>query len=201
MYRLYFKRILDVIIAVIALVLSSPLLIATSLILAIQNAGAPFFLQERPGKNHRPFRIIKFKTMNDRKDADGRLLPDNVRMTQVGRFVRNLSIDELPQFINVLKGDMSLIGPRPLLFRYLPLYSAEQDRRHEVRPGITGWAQVNGRNAISWCRKFELDVYYVDNLSLALDLRIIWMTVVKVLRREGVNQSAERPMQPFTGNN
>lgn len=201
MYRKYFKRLLDVIVALIALVVATPILLVTTVLLIVQNSGYPFFFQERPGKHHRPFRIIKFKTMNDRRDVQGKLLPDNERMTRVGRWVRKLSIDELPQLINVLKGDMSLIGPRPLLFKYIPLYSAEQDRRHLVRPGITGWAQVNGRNAISWTRKFELDIYYVDNLSFALDLRILWMTVIKVVRREGINQSAERPMQPFTGNN
>ncbi len=195
------KRPLDVILALIVLVFTSPIFIAVMVLLALQNGGSPFFFQERPGKDQKPFRIIKFKSMNDKRDAEGNLLPDVERMTLVGRVVRSLSLDELPQLINVLKGEMSLIGPRPLLFKYIPLYSPTQNRRHEVRPGITGWAQVNGRNAISWARKFELDIYYVDNISPALDFKIFWLTILKVLKRDGVNQSAARPMQPFDGTN
>lgn len=200
MYRRYFKRWLDVVLSVVVLALSSPFFVITLLLLILQNRGTPFFLQERPGKNHKPFRIVKFKTMNDRRDTDGKLLSDNERTTTLGKWVRKLSLDELPQLINVIRGEMSLIGPRPLLFKYIPLYSKEQDRRHEIRPGITGWAQVNGRNSISWQRKFELDVYYVDHLSFGLDLKIIWLTILKVLKREGINQSEQRPMEPFTGN-
>jgi lipopolysaccharide/colanic/teichoic acid biosynthesis glycosyltransferase len=151
--------------------------------------------------NQRPFHIIKFKTMNDKRDVNGNLLPDNERITFLGKWIRKLSIDELPQLINVLKGDMSMIGPRPLLFKYIPLYSEFQNRRHEVRPGITGWAQVNGRNSISWTRKFELDVEYVDNISFLLDLKIFWLTILKILKTEGVNQSESRPMMPFDGKN
>lgn len=201
MYKNHFKRILDIFVAVIILIVVSPLLLFIGFALMIQNKGSAFFLQERPGRWERRFRIIKFKTMTDEKDADGNLLPDMKRITRLGRVVRKLSIDELPQLINVLKGEMSLIGPRPLLTKYLPLYSEEQKRRHEVRPGITGWAQINGRNAISWSKRFELDIYYVDHLSFALDLKILWLTIVKVIKREGINQSEARPMQPFTGNN
>jgi lipopolysaccharide/colanic/teichoic acid biosynthesis glycosyltransferase len=160
-----------------------------------------FFFQERPGMNQKPFNIIKFKSMTDEKDENGNLLPDIERITKFGAIVRKLSIDELPQLINVLKGDMSLVGPRPLLFKYIPLYSEEQLRRHEVRPGITGWAQVNGRNSISWTQKFALDVEYVDKVSFLMDCKILLLTVKKVLIREGINQSAERPMQPFNGTN
>lgn len=201
MYRTFFKRLLDFVVALLVLLLTSPLFLATLFILLFQNQGKPFFFQRRPGKNHHPFHIVKFKTMNDKKDAQGKLLPDHQRMTAAGRWVRKLSLDELPQLINVLKGDMSLIGPRPLLFKYLPLYSAEQDRRHEVRPGITGWAQVNGRNAISWTRKFALDVEYVDNLNFAMDFKIFWLTILKILQRDGINQTAARPMEAFNGEN
>ena len=178
-----------------------PLFILACIALVAQNRGQVFFKQQRPGLHERLFTILKFKTMNDRKDGSGILLPDNKRITPTGKIIRKLSIDELPQLINVLKGEMSLIGPRPLLIKYLPLYSEEQRRRHAVRPGITGWAQVNGRNAISWQKRFELDVYYVDYVSFALDLKILWLTIVKVIKREGINQSETRPMQPFTGNN
>jgi lipopolysaccharide/colanic/teichoic acid biosynthesis glycosyltransferase len=201
MYRKYFKRPLDFLIALFILVLTSPLIILTTILLFIQNSGKPFFFQERPGMNQRPFHIIKFKTMNDKRDVNGNLLPDNERITFLGKWIRKLSIDELPQLINVLKGDMSMIGPRPLLFKYIPLYSEFQNRRHEVRPGITGWAQVNGRNSISWTRKFELDVEYVDNISFLLDLKIFWLTILKILKTEGVNQSESRPMMPFDGKN
>ena len=201
MYREFIKPVMDFILALIILGIASPVFIITAILLFIQNDGKVFFYQERPGKDKKAFTIIKFKTMSDRKAEDGSLLPDKHRITQIGSWVRKLSIDELPQLINVIKGDMSLIGPRPLLFKYVPLYSKEQDRRHEVKPGITGWAQVNGRNTISWTRKFELDVYYVDHLSFGLDVRILWMTIIKVLKREGINQSKERPMMPFNGIN
>ena len=183
------------------IIVLSPLILLVSALLSIQNKGTPFFYQDRPGKGEKRIRIVKFKSMTDERDEKGRLLPDNQRITRLGRFVRKWSLDELPQLFNVLKGDMSLIGPRPLLFKYIPLYSDEQRRRHEVKPGITGWAQVNGRNAISWQKKFELDVYYVDHLSFRLDFKIFWKTILKILKREGIDQSKERPMQPFTGNN
>lgn len=172
-----------------------------ALLLALQNKGSIFFYQRRPGYGEAPFYIIKFKTMTDAKDEEGNLLPDNERITAFGGLVRKLSIDELPQLINVLKGDMSMIGPRPLLFRYVPLYSEEQRRRHDVKPGITGWAQVNGRNAISWTKKFELDLYYVEHLSPTLDFKIFWLTILKIFKREGVNQSESRTMPPFDGKN
>lgn len=200
-YSHFIKRIVDFAISFILMILFSPVLLLISILLMINNKGNPFFFQDRPGKNEKRFRIIKFKSMTDEKDGSGKLLPDNDRITKLGMFIRKTSIDELPQLINVLKGDMSLIGPRPLLFKYIPLYSKEQYRRHSVKPGITGWAQVNGRNAISWKKKFELDVYYVDNISLFLDIKILWLTFLKVIKREGVNQSGDRPMQPFTGNN
>ena len=201
MYKNYIKRILDLILSFSLLVLISPVIVIIGIILSIQNQGTPFFVQERPGKNERKFKIIKFKTMTDEKNKQGEFFPDNERLTKLGSIVRKTSLDELPQLLNVLIGDMSLVGPRPLLFKYLPLYSKEQKRRHEVKPGITGWAQVNGRNRISWTKKFEFDVYYVNNISFLLDLKIIWLTLVKVLKSEGVNQSGERPMQPFTGKN
>lgn len=201
MYRRFFKRLIDILVSAVLILLFSPVLIVTAILLYIQNKGAVFFIQARPGKNEAVFNIIKFKTMTDAKDANGVLLPDNQRITALGRIIRKLSIDELPQLFNVLKGDMSLIGPRPLLIRYLPLYNEEQKKRHLVRPGITGLAQVSGRNAISWKEKFAYDVYYVTNLSFWLDVKIAFLTVVKVLKREGVNQSDQRPMQPFTGDN
>lgn len=195
------KRVLDILISIILLVLTSPIIVLTFFILSFQNSGRPLFFQERPGKDLKPFKIVKFKTMNDRKDELGNLLPDNVRLTFFGRWIRKLSIDELPQIFNVLKGDMSLIGPRPLLNKYVPLYSKEQLRRHEIRPGITGWAQVNGRNSISWKKKFELDIEYIDRISFFLDCRIIYITIIKIIRTKGVNQSIERPMRPFDGTN
>ncbi|KYP15116.1 sugar transferase [Flavihumibacter sp. CACIAM 22H1] len=201
MYRFVCKRILDFLVSLILIILLSPVFIATAIILYIQNKGAVFFIQKRPGKNERIFSIIKFKTMTDQRGLDGQLLPDNQRITKLGRVIRKLSVDELPQLINVLIGDMSLIGPRPLLVRYLPLYDEQQRKRHLVRPGITGLAQVKGRNAISWKEKFEYDCFYVANLSFLLDVRIAALTVLKVLKRDGVNQSADRPMQPFTGEN
>lgn len=200
MYR-YLKIILDFLMSLILLIVISPLFIITFLILVFLNNGRPFFFQERPGKNQKAFKIIKFKTMTDKKDKNGNLLPDVERITFLGKWIRKFSIDELPQLLNVIKGDMSLIGPRPLLFKYIPLYSTEQNRRHEVRPGITGWAQVNGRNSISWTKKFEYDIEYINNMSFLFDLKILWMTFLKVIKSEGVNQSEERPMQPFNGNN
>lgn len=201
MYKQLFKRLIDIFVALLVLVVFAPFLLIIAVLLTFQNRGSAFFLQERPGKAQKAFHIIKFKSMNDAKDEQGNLLPDVQRITPVGGFVRKYSLDELPQLVNVLKGDMSLVGPRPLLFKYIPLYSEEQNRRHNVRPGITGWAQVNGRNAISWTKKFELDIYYIDNLSFLLDLKILYKTFLKVVKSEGVNQSSERPMQPFTGNN
>lgn len=195
------KAVLDVFAAAVLLILLSPIILGLTLILYTQNNGQPFFRQERPGYRERPFYLTKFKSMTDERDTDGQLLPDNKRLTKVGVFIRKTSLDELPQLYNVLRGEMSIVGPRPLLFKYIPLYSPEQRRRHDVKPGITGWAQVNGRNSISWKRKFELDIYYVDHQSFGLDLKILWLTVQKVLKREGVNQSAERPMQPFNGDN
>lgn len=201
MYKNFIKRIIDCLAAILGLLVLSPLLIIVSLLLTIENKEMPFFLQSRPGMNREPFKIIKFKSMTDEIDKDGNLLPDNLRLTKLGSLVRKTSIDELPQLINVLKGDMSLIGPRPLLFKYIPLYSKEQLRRHEVRPGITGWAQVNGRNSISWTKKLKYDVEYVDRISLSLDIKIVILTLLKVVKREGVNQSRTRPMQPFNGYN
>lgn len=202
MYKYFFKRLIDFCIVLTALLIIWPILLVIYIWLTIANKGAgAFFTQERPGKNGKIFKVIKFKTMTDERDADGKLLPDAQRLTKVGRFVRSTSIDELPQLINVLKGDMSLIGPRPLLVKYLPLYSKEQARRHEVRPGITGWAQCNGRNAISWTKKFELDVWYVDHCSLMLDLKIIFLTIKKVIVREGISSETSVTMEAFTGNN
>ena len=204
MYKRYFKRLIDFSIAFTALLFIWPILLIIYVWLTIANKGAgAFFTQERPGKDGKIFKIIKFKTMSEERDSEGNLLSDEERLTRVGRFVRSTSIDELPQLINVLKGDMSLIGPRPLLPQYLPLYSKEQIRRHEVRPGITGWAQCNGRNAISWTKKFELDVWYVDNCSFKIDVKIILMTVKKVLFKEDINQSNGQwaTMDPFNGHN
>jgi undecaprenyl phosphate N,N'-diacetylbacillosamine 1-phosphate transferase len=201
MYKLGLKRIFDLFFAIFLMVITLPITVATALLLFFQNKSNIIFSQNRPGLHQSPFWIYKFKTMTDQKDSDGNLLPDNQRITKLGKIVRKLSIDELPQLVNVIKGDMSIIGPRPLLFAYIPLYSNEQLRRHDVRPGITGWAQVNGRNAISWKKKFELDLYYVNNVSIMLDLKIIWLTIIKVIQSDGVNQSIERPMNPFNGNN
>ena len=196
------KRVLDFVIALCAFTVSLIILIPVSIILYFANKGAGvFFLQPRPGKNGKIFKVIKFKTMTDEKDAEGKLLPDEVRLTPMGKFVRSTSIDELPQLINVIKGDMALIGPRPLLVQYLPLYSPQQARRHEVRPGITGWAQVNGRNSISWKQKFEYDVWYVDHLSFLLDLKIIFLTIKKVFVREGISHEGMATMEPFNGHN
>ena len=204
MYRRFFKRFLDFWISLIGLIMISPILISVGIWLHFANKGAGvFFFQERPGKDAKIFKVIKFKTMTDERDAEGNLLPDAERLTRVGKFVRSTSIDELPQLFNVLKGDMALIGPRPLLVQYLPLYNKEQARRHEVRPGISGWAQCHGRNAISWTEKFELDVWYVDHVSLKIDLKIVFITLKKVLLREGVNQTEGKwaTMDPFNGHN
>ena len=202
MYRKYLKRWLDFVIVLCVLAVIWPILLLITLWLHFANKGAgAFFSQERPGRNGKIFKVIKFKTMTDERDADGNLLPDAERLTPVGRFVRSTSIDELPQLINVLKGDMALIGPRPLLVQYLPLYSKEQARRHEVRPGITGWAQCHGRNSISWTEKFKLDVWYVDHCSLITDIKVIFITIKKVLLRDGISQEGQATMEPFNGNN
>lgn len=202
MYRCFFKRFLDFILAFFFILFMSPIFLVTTICLHFANKGAgAFFFQERPGKGGKIFRIVKYKTMTDERDVEGHLLPDAQRLTKVGRFVRSISIDELPQLINVLKGDMALIGPRPLLPEYLPLYSKEQARRHEVRPGITGWAQVNGRNFISWTKKFELDVWYVAHCSFFLDFKIIFLTIKKVFVREGINSDNDATMEDFDGTN
>jgi len=193
------KRSIDVALSFLGLIISLPVTIPITILLFIANGGKPFFIQSRPGKNERIFRLVKFKTMNDRKDAQGNLLPDNERMTRIGGFVRRTSLDELPQLINVLKGDMSLIGPRPLLVAYLPLYNKEQRRRHTIRPGITGWAQINGRNSISWEEKFKLDIWYVDNINIKTDMNILFLTVKKILRSEGINSDTNVTMPFFTG--
>lgn len=202
MYKYFFKRFFDFWIALIALICISPILLVVTIWLHFANKGAgAFFLQERPGKDVKIFKIIKFKTMTDERDENGELLPDADRLTKAGNFVRSTSIDELPQLFNVLKGDMALIGPRPLLVQYLPLYSKEQTRRHEVRPGISGWAQCHGRNAISWTEKFKLDVWYVDHVSLLTDLKIICLTIKKVFIREGISEEGHATKEPFNGNN
>lgn len=201
MYKFGFKRIIDFICALSGLLLFSPVFIVVCLLLLLANNGKPFFFQLRPGKHGKIFKIIKFKTMNDKKDPDGKLLPDASRLTKIGIFVRKTSLDELPQLLNVVMGDMSLIGPRPLLPEYLPLYNAFQNRRHEVRPGITGWAQINGRNAISWDKKFNYDVWYVDHVSFLLDCKIIAQTIKKVVIKEGISSESTATMEAFTGNN
>jgi lipopolysaccharide/colanic/teichoic acid biosynthesis glycosyltransferase len=199
MYKLFFKPFLDFIIALLAVVVLSPVLLVLMLVLAVVNKGKPFFTQARPGKNGRIFYIVKFKTMNEKRDGAGKLLPDIKRITKAGKFVRKFSLDELPQLINVIKGEMSLIGPRPLLPEYLELYDSFQVRRHEIKPGITGWAQVNGRNAISWSQKFELDVVYVDMLSFRLDIKIIFRTILKVIKSENINASIGSTTHQFRG--
>lgn len=202
MYKHFIKRFLDIIISGFALLLIGWLLILIAIFLHFANKGAgAFFFQERPGKDEKIFKVIKFKTMTDERDADGKLLPDEQRLTKVGRFVRSTSIDELPQLVNVFKGDMSLIGPRPLLVQYLTLYSAEQKRRHEVRPGISGWAQCHGRNAISWTEKFELDVWYVDHCTLWTDIQVVFITIKNVLMRKDINSATAATMEAFNGNN
>lgn len=201
MYKNHIKRPLDFTLSLIGLVLFSPVFVIVWVLLLLSNRGAgAFFVQSRPGMGGCLFRLIKFKTMTDERDTVGVLLPDSERVTSIGRVVRSLSLDELPQLINILKGDMSLVGPRPLLTSYLPLYSVEQTRRHEVKPGITGWAQINGRNAISWEQKFEYDLWYVDNINFVLDIKIIFITVRKVIFREGINASYDVTMEPFKGN-
>lgn len=202
MYKSFIKRILDLFVAFIVCIIIGPIILIITLWLHFANKGTgAFFYQERPGRKGKVFKVIKFKTMTDERDENGILLPDEKRLTKVGNFVRSTSIDELPQLINVLKGDMSLIGPRPLLVEYLPLYSKEQARRHNVRPGITGLAQCNGRNAISWQKKFELDVWYVDHCSFILDMKIIILTIMKVFKREGISSDTSVTMEIFNGNN
>jgi len=219
MYKHFLKRVLDFCISLVALIIISPILLVITIWLHFANKGKAnlndnlnlnwlqrwlepaIFLQERPGKDAEIFKVIKFKTMTDERDAEGKLLPDAQRLTKVGRFVRSTSIDELPQLINVLKGDMALIGPRPLLPKYLPLYSPEQMRRHEVRPGISGWAQCHGRNAISWTEKFKLDVWYVDHCTLWTDIKVIWITIMKVLKRADINEAGQATMEAFNGHN
>jgi undecaprenyl phosphate N,N'-diacetylbacillosamine 1-phosphate transferase len=200
MYKHFLKKLFDFVIALIGLSILSPLFLFIIIALCITNHGKPFFIQKRPGKNEKIFRIIKFKTMNDKKDNTGNLLSDVQRLTKIGSFVRKTSIDEIPQLINILKGDMSLIGPRPLLPEYLPLYNENQKRRHDVKPGITGWAQVNGRNAISWQQKFEFDCWYVDNISFRLDLKIVLLTIKKIIIKEGINSADSATINPFNGN-
>ncbi len=201
MYKNFLKRLFDFIIAFVGLIILSPIFIAVMIGLYFANDGKPFFFQARPGLNENIFKIIKFKTMNDKKDKDGNLLPDADRLTPIGAFVRKTSLDEIPQLINVLKGDMAIIGPRPLLPQYLPLYNETQKRRHNVRPGITGWAQVNGRNAISWSKKFELDVEYVDNLSFLMDVKVFFTTFKKVFKSEGISQVGQATAEAFNGKN
>lgn len=202
MYRFFFKRFFDFWISLIGIICISPVLLVVTIWLHFANKGAgPFFMQERPGKNGKLYRVIKFKTMTDERDAEGKLLPDSQRLTKIGKIVRSLSVDELPQLLNILKGDMSFIGPRPLLTKYLPLYTKEQMRRHDVRPGISGWAQVNGRNTISFTKQFEYDVWYVDHLTFWLDVKILFMTIFKVLKREGISEEGQATREAFNGNN
>ncbi len=200
MYRKFLKRTIDLLAALLGFIILLPIFLLVTLLLFIANNGKPFFSQYRPGKNGTVFKVMKFKTMDDKKDVGGNLLPDADRLTPVGAFVRKTSLDEIPQLLNVIKGDMSLVGPRPLLIEYLPLYNEKQKRRHDVKPGITGWAQVNGRNAISWNQKFDYDVWYVDQMSLRLDIKILWMTVMKVFKREGISQDGQATMEKFKGN-
>ena len=200
-YREVIKRLIDLLISSGLVLILLPLLIFLCILLILQNKGNPFFLQSRPGKEQRIIKIVKFKSMTDKRDIHGVLLPDVERITPLGKFVRKWSLDELPQLFNVLIGDMSLVGPRPLLIKYLPLYSKEQMRRHEVKPGITGWAQVNGRNKISWSEKLSLDIWYVDNLNFWVDLKILLLTIKRVLLKDGINSNQELTMPPFTGNN
>ncbi|WP_304421015.1 sugar transferase [Profundicola chukchiensis] len=199
LYQSFFKRLLDFCAALLGFIVLSPIFILITLFLSIANQGKPFFFQTRPGKDEKLFNIIKFKTMNDKKDAEGNLLSDAERLTKVGQFVRKTSLDEIPQLLNVIKGDMSLIGPRPLLPEYLELYNATQKRRHEVRPGITGWAQVNGRNAISWEQKFDYDVWYVENITFLLDIKILFLTIKKVFVSEGISSDTSVTMDKFRG--
>ncbi len=201
MYKLLFKRLLDLVLATIGLVVLSPLFILVTMLLTIANEGKPFFFQKRPGRYGEVFSIVKFKTMNDKIDENGDLLPDVKRLTKVGKFVRKTSIDELPQLFNVIIGEMSLIGPRPLLIEYLSIYTQEENRRHDVKPGITGWAQINGRNAISWKQKFIYDVWYVDNVSFLVDAEIFFKTILKVLKAKDINTQGQATTEPFNGNN
>ena len=201
MYAKCFKRVLDFILSFGAIIILSPILIVLTVVGAVAMGGNPFFTQERPGKRERIFKLIKFRTMNNKKDRQGNLLPDEDRLTKYGLFLRNTSLDELPELINILKGDMSVIGPRPLLVQYIPLYNEHQHRRHEVRPGLSGWAQINGRNTVTWEDKFDMDVYYVDNYSLLLDIKILFMTVLNVLKREGISSETSATMEAFTGKN
>ena len=199
-YVSFFKPLIDVVVALIVFLALSPVFIIVTILLAIANSGKPFFFQLRPGKKEKIFKVIKFKTMNDRKDKNGQLLPDAIRLTPLGKFIRKTSLDEIPQMLNVIKGDMSLIGPRPLLVEYLPLYNETQRKRHDVKPGITGWAQVNGRNTISWSQKFEYDVWYVNNVSFALDFKILLLTIRNVIKSEGISSETSATMEKFTGN-
>lgn len=199
MYTVFFKRLMDFLLATVGFVILSPIFLLVTIMLFFANNGKPFFFQRRPGKNEDIFNVIKFKTMNDRKDVHGKLLPDAQRLTSLGKFVRKTSIDEIPQLLNVIKGDMSLIGPRPLLVKYLPRYTDRQRLRHNVRPGITGWAQVNGRNVIGWNERFELDIYYVEHVSFALDIKIIFMTIYKVFKSEGISSTTSATMEEFLG--
>ncbi|WP_395064884.1 sugar transferase [Flavobacterium sp.] len=199
MYKFFLKRILDFILSLVGIVFLLPFFFVLVILLFINNDGMPFFVQKRPGKNGKIFKILKFKTMNDKKDKEGKLLSDAERLTKLGSFVRKTSLDEIPQLINVIKGDMSLVGPRPLLPDYLSKYSKQQNRRHDVKPGVTGWVQVNGRNGLDWDKKFELDVWYVDNISFFLDVKILFMTVIKVFKREGINVADTAPIEPFQG--
>lgn len=199
MYKSFFKRLIDFVLAFIAFLLLSPIFIFVTIFLWFANNGSPFFFQRRPGLNEKVFSIIKFKTMNDKKDKNGELLPDEARLTAIGSFVRKTSLDEIPQLLNVINGDMSLIGPRPLLVEYLPLYNPHQKQRHLVRPGITGWAQVNGRNAISWETKFDYDVYYINNLSFLLDVKIIFTTILKVIKSDDISSDTSVTIEKFTG--
>ena len=202
MYRHFFKRFIDFILSLLVLIFLSPLLLLTIIYLSLANKGSGiFFIQERPGKGAKKFRVIKFKTMTDIKDENGVFLPDSQRLTSVGKFIRSVSIDELPQLINILKGDMSFIGPRPLLIKYLPLYNEDQKKRHNVRPGLSGWAQINGRNKISWHQKFEYDSWYVENYNLKIDLKIFMATISKVFKKEGITSDTSWTTEPFTGNN
>ena len=199
MYKTLIKPFFDIVCALIGLILLLPIFVAVTILLFFANEGRPFFIQIRPGKNGKIFKIVKFKTMNDKKDSNGNLLPDGDRLTAVGSFVRKTSLDEIPQLLNVVIGDMSIVGPRPLLTTYLHLYNDFQNRRHEVKPGITGWAQINGRNAISWDKKFELDVWYVDNTSFLIDIKILFLTIQKVVKRDGINAADSATTEPFQG--
>jgi len=200
MYISFIKPFLDFLISLFLLIITLPLLLFIAMLLFISNKGRVYFIQNRPGKNEQIFTLYKFKTMNDKRDKDGNLLPDEQRLTKVGKFIRKFSLDELLQFVNVLKGDMSIIGPRPLLIEYLPLYNEEQKKRHYVKPGITGWAQVNGRNAITWEEKFKLDVWYIENISFYLDIKIFFLTILKIFKKEGINSKTSATMEKFKGN-